>query len=259
MVGGWDGVAEAYAASSAQLCAGTVPTLLESAGAARGVRLLDVGSGTGALSMAAARVGAVVTAVEPDPQMRAHTERTVAGSGVTVLAGALPHLPVTPGYDVTVANFVVNHVPDPRGAVAELARVTRPGGRVQATIWPSGRTVQARLFTDVLDAAGGSPVPLLLSPDEDFARTEEGLAGVFEGAGLAAVTTRLVSWDWRIAPAAFWAGIRAGIGGVGRTYTSQSAAVRARMDAAYDDLRGPLMDGGELVLPSTAVLAVGVA
>ena len=47
-------------------------------------------------------------------------------------------LPFADGtFHAVTANFVVNHVPDPRGAVRDLARVLRPGGRVAMTIWPA--------------------------------------------------------------------------------------------------------------------------
>ncbi len=38
-----------------------------------------------------------------------------------------------------LANFVVNHVGLPRAALAELRRVTVPGGRVAVTAWPQPR------------------------------------------------------------------------------------------------------------------------
>ena len=39
-------------------------------------------------------------------------------------------------FDVVLANFVVNHVGQPRAALAELRRVAVPGGRVAVTAWP---------------------------------------------------------------------------------------------------------------------------
>ena len=66
-----------------------------------------------------------MVAVDPDPDM----------AGLTV---GLPDLPFEDGaFDLVVAAFVVNHLDDPRAGVAEMARVTAPGGRVVATIWPS--------------------------------------------------------------------------------------------------------------------------
>jgi len=41
---------------------------------------------------------------------------------------ALPHLPFTAGsFDAAAANYVLNHVGDPRTGVAELVLVARPG------------------------------------------------------------------------------------------------------------------------------------
>jgi hypothetical protein len=129
---------------------------------------------------------------------------------------------------------------------------------VVVTGWPSGRSAQARLFQDVLAAAGGTPPPgQRLPPALDYPRSTDGLAGLLREAGLRDVAARTEAWDWRIDPAALWAGVRAGVGGIGHTYTSQPEEVRRRMDAAYDDLRSPLMDAGLLVLPSTGILATG--
>ena len=38
-------------------------------------------------------------------------------------------------FDAVVAGFVVNHLPRPERALAEFARVVRPGGRVAVTVW----------------------------------------------------------------------------------------------------------------------------
>lgn len=118
----WSGVAEAYRVSFAPLCAGTLPRLL--ADAAPG-RLLDVGCGAGDLVRLALDAGRDAVGADLDPEMVAMTD--ALGPGRAVLA-ALPALPWADGaFGAVVANFVVNHVPDPRAAVAELARVAAPG------------------------------------------------------------------------------------------------------------------------------------
>jgi len=260
----WTGVADAYAATFAQLCTGAFPAVLEAAGLERGDRVLDVGAGTGELARALVGLGATVTAVEPDQDMVDLCSASTRELAVDVRRGGLPDLPVPDAsYDVVVANFVINHVDDPRAAVSALARAARPDGRVVATIWPSGTTEQARLFAAVMEAGGAIPVASTRLPAKlDFERSEAGLAGLFEYAGLTDITARTVTHDWRVAPETFWSGVKAGIGGIGQTYVGQPPDVQARMDDAFARLSVPLTDdlsdGGELVLRSPAVLATGL-
>ncbi|HEY3015954.1 MAG TPA: class I SAM-dependent methyltransferase [Nocardioides sp.] len=256
----WAGVADAYAATFARLCAGAIPAVIDASEIAYGDRVLDVGAGTGELATALVELGATVTAVEPDQDMAALCARRTRDLAVDVRLGGLPDLPVPDAsYDVVVANFVVNHVDDPRAGLRSLVRAARPDGRVVATIWPSGTTDQARLFKQVMEAAGATPpTSTRLPPELDFERSETGLADLFEYAGLTDITTRATAHDWRVRPEVFWAGVGAGIGVIGRTYLAQETDVRRRMDAEFDRLRAPLMDGEELVLPSPAVLATGL-
>ena len=257
---GWSAVAGAYADTFAPLCGGTLGPLLAAAGvsgAEPGLRVLDVGAGTGDLAAAALAAGAEVTAVDPDPDMLA-LARERAPRARLGRAG-LPVLPFADAaYDVVLANFVVNHVREPRAGVRELARVAAPGGRVAVTIWPSGQNVQSRLWAAVIEESGAVPPPALTLPaDQDFPRTCAGLAALLAGAGLREVEAAPVRWTHWTDPRALWRGAAAGVGGIGTTVTSQSAEVRERMEAAYDRLVVPLVHDGVLRLDTEALLAIG--
>jgi SAM-dependent methyltransferase len=254
---GWADVATAYAATFAPLCAGTFEPLLSAVRVRAGLRVLDVGAGTGELAVRARALGAEVTAVDPDAGMVDLTFRVLAGGRVR--QAGLPHLPFADGaFDAVLANFVVNHVPDPRAGVRELARVTAPGGRVGMTIWPSGQNTQSRLWAAVVAESGAVAPPAVgLPADRDFPRTSQGLARLLAGAGLRDVETRPVRWVHRTEPDALWRGAAAGVGGIGTVVTSQSDELRDAMRAAYDRLVLPLVEDGELVLPTEALLASG--
>lgn len=258
---GWSAVAEAYRDTFAPLCAGTTQAVLRAAGLHAEVdprvRVLDVGAGTGDLAAAALRAGASVTLVDPDPQMLAVAARTAPGADAHQTG--LPDLPLPDDcFDAVLANFVVNHVADPRAGVRELARVARPGGRVVTTIWPSGQNAQSRLWAAVIEASGATPVPSTRLPEEmDFPRTVRGLAGLMSQAGLQRVCAGTIHWEHRGDADALWRGAEAGIGGIGTTVVAQTEAVRARMRAAYERLVAPLLDEGELAFRTTALLAVG--
>ncbi|NUR00602.1 MAG: methyltransferase domain-containing protein [Streptomyces sp.] len=71
----WAGQADAYAASFAKLCAYPAPGLLDADGVREGVRVLDVGTGTGTAAAVACERGAKVTAVDAEPAMVARAAR----------------------------------------------------------------------------------------------------------------------------------------------------------------------------------------
>jgi len=95
-------------------------------------RVLDLGAGTGKLTAGLAALELDVTAVEPDPEMRAELERIVPS--VTSLAGQAERIPL-PDTDVD-AVFVGQafHWFDVPAAMPEIARVLRPGG-VLVPMW----------------------------------------------------------------------------------------------------------------------------
>jgi SAM-dependent methyltransferase len=93
--------------------------------------VLDVGAGTGRLSLAVVALGHRVVAVEPDAAMRAIAEGHLPGR---TLAGTAESLPVGDGtYDVVVAGQAY-HWFDREQALPEIARVLRPGGTL-GLVW----------------------------------------------------------------------------------------------------------------------------
>lgn len=223
------GVAAAYRSSFATLCAGTVDRLLADA---TGARLLDVGSGTGDLAAAATVPGRTVVAVDADPGMVALTRAAVPGQA---LLAALPDLPFDDeAFDAVTANFVVNHVADPRAAVRELARVTRAGGRVAMTSWTTAPPAWGGLVGGVFAAAGAvAPPAARLAPELDFERSPDGLAGLAVAAGLEPLTVTELRWTWEVAADALWAGVAGGVAGPGRTFLAQTAEVQDAATAAF--------------------------
>lgn len=257
----WNGVAAAYRRSFATLCAGTDETLVEATGPAHGH--LDVGCGTGSLALAAARHGRRVIAVDPDPDMVAMTRGAVSTSGVSldVLDAGAPTLPLDDGsVDAVTANFVVNHVPDPRSSVRDLARVAAPSGRVAMTIWPASPGPHLAAYANATEEADAVHVPSArLAPERDFERSPAGLTDLAEDAGLRTERAEEVHWTWRVTADALLAGIAGGIAGPGRIHQAQTEAVRARIEERVRELWAPYSaEDGVLGFPVTAVLVVAV-
>ncbi len=113
-------------------------TLVRQLGAPAGRRWLDVGCGTGALT------SAVLTAADPAEVVGADPSEgflKTARAGVTdpratfTLADARSLPFPDDRFDVVVSGLVLNFVPEPARAAAEIARVTVPGGLAATYLW----------------------------------------------------------------------------------------------------------------------------
>jgi len=107
--------------------------ILDMMGELAGARVLDAGCGDGALVCAAAWRGADLTGIDPDPAMLAAARSRAVKAGVraTFLEGRVERLPFPDAsFDVVASITVLCFVPDAAGAVREMARVLRPGGRL---------------------------------------------------------------------------------------------------------------------------------
>jgi SAM-dependent methyltransferase len=95
--------------------------------------LLDVGCGDGALALELARRGAIVTGLDADPVMIAAARRRteIEGTQLHLVEGQAEKLPFADAaFDLIVAVTVFCFVRDAERAVAEMARVLKPGGRL---------------------------------------------------------------------------------------------------------------------------------
>jgi SAM-dependent methyltransferase len=147
--------------------------------------------------------GAEVTAVDADPGMIAAAARVIPG--VKFRVAALPALPFDDvQFDSVLANFVINHVGRPLSALAEMRRVTAPGGHVAITIWPQPPSPGVALLTRAIRDCGGDRRAGKLAPQDDFPRTEAGFRGLVQAAGLHAAIYKSINWDFVVPPADWW-------------------------------------------------------
>lgn len=102
-----------------------------------GARVLDVATGTADLALLVARTveDAVVTGVDPSTKMLERGKEKVASRAleerIELVPGDAEELPFADAsFDAALIAFGIRNVPDRVRALAEMARVTRPGGRV---------------------------------------------------------------------------------------------------------------------------------
>ena len=199
-----------------------------------GDRVLEVGSGLGELARAMGRLSGVrVVAVERSPEQLAEARRAAfdAGEGglVDFREGDARQLPLADSergaFDVAHTRFLVEHLPDPVSAVAEMVRAVKPGGRIVLEdddhdvlrLWPEppGLRTLWTAYVRTYDRIGNDPyvgrrlVSLLVSAGArpvrnqwlffgscsghaDFGTHAENLAGVLESARAAILEAEIL-------------------------------------------------------------------
>ncbi len=167
----FDVAAEAYDQFMGRFSQPLAAPFLALAGLAPGDRAVDVGCGPGALTEPlVSLLGADrVSAVDPSAPFVAAVETRLPG--VDVRRGSAEDLPFDDdSFDAALASLVVHFMTDPVAGLREMARVTRPGGRVLASVW---------------DHAGGAgPLSTFWQGVRDLepgAHDESGLSGTLEG------------------------------------------------------------------------------
>ncbi|MGH7543928.1 MAG: class I SAM-dependent methyltransferase [Gemmatimonadota bacterium] len=102
-----------------------------------GEAVLDVGCGTGELLAAVAEraPGTSLAGVDLSPGMLAVARRKLGGRA-TLVAGDAGRLPFPDRcFDQVLSSSALHYWPDPGAGLAEIDRVTKPGGRVTITDW----------------------------------------------------------------------------------------------------------------------------
>ena len=188
---------------------------LRRAGLRSGMRFLDVAAGSGALSIPAARLGAQILAVDLSSIMlerlkaRAHQEglkletRVMDGHALELKENT---------FDISGSQFGVMLFPDmPRG-ISELARVTKPGGRVLMNVYGDPHKIEffgffVSAIQSVIPSFEGPPMDPLPLPFQ--LQDPERLRQEFAKAGLKNISVETITeklefqsgkqlWDWLV-------------------------------------------------------------
>ena len=251
---GWSERAATFETLVARATAHAIEPLLDAAAVTAGTRVLDVGCGLGSLAAAAAARGARATGVDLADGMleaarRRHPELEFA-------RGDVEALPFADGsFDAVAAAFVVNHLPDPERGAAELARVTRSGGRVAVAMWgPLDEVALLGLPTAAVTALGLGEDAVPAGPSAERFTDAGELTALLTGAGLADVTLREVSFTLHAAGfEELWAGVLGGTVRVGTRLATAPERARAELER----LAEPLRAGDGYDLPTLVRIAAG--
>ena len=99
-----------------------------------GLKVADVGTGTGILALELAAIGCQVVAIDSSEAMLEAAARKLEDAGCDTVAlrqAEASDLPLADGeVDAAFAHMVLQYLEEPDAAIREMARVVRPGGRV---------------------------------------------------------------------------------------------------------------------------------
>jgi ubiquinone/menaquinone biosynthesis C-methylase UbiE len=159
---------------------------------AAGLRWADIGCGTGAFSQlvfdrcAPSRLDGL----DPSEEQLDYARTRLSGKAAHFVRGDATALPwADNSFDVAVMALVIFFVPDPAKGVAEMARITKPGGVVCAYAWdiPGGGFPVAPL-QDGMRAVG---IKVVMPPSADASRLQR-MGELWTEAGLVDVETRVL-------------------------------------------------------------------
>jgi SAM-dependent methyltransferase len=234
---------------------------MEHVGLRPGEAILDVGCGTGSLTALLSRRPEphAVTGIDIAwPFVRfAARHRDDRLSFIVGDACALPLADAT--FDRTLSLLALNFVSNPARALAEMHRVTKPGGQIGVAVWDfGGGLVYQRLFWDTaaaLDPAAGRArakqysAPLLAKGALDAALAAAGFAGVAGGS----LTIRMDYANF----ADYWEPIAKATGPVGDYVRSVEPGLMAEIKAKIREAYLSGLGDGPRSMAAAAWVAVG--
>ena len=113
---------------------------------------LDVGCGTGSLTRLVLETHQPkeIVAIDPSSDFISHVQRSITDPRVHFKIGMAQSLELDAhSMDAVVSGLVLNFVPQPKAAISEMMRVTKPGGRIGVFVWDYAEGMQMlRYFWD---------------------------------------------------------------------------------------------------------------
>jgi len=165
-IGVWDQISQLYVREIDRRFSSVVEAVINRASLRVGERVLDLGTGTGAVALrAAAAVGAggSVVGVDISQEMLARARQTTATldlQNVDFVEGRAEAIPAEPAtFDVVLASLSLMYVIDRAAGAREISRVLRPAGRFVAAVWAGAASSDIVLFQQTAGRFAPPPVP----------------------------------------------------------------------------------------------------
>ena len=128
------------------------PHFVRFAGVRDGDSVLDIGSGTGALTAAVMEVtpSSRIVGIDPSAPYVSLARSQHASARISFEVGDAQQMRFeAASFDRVLSLLVVNFIPDARKALGEMKRVTRPKGTIAAAVWDYGEGMEMlRVFWD---------------------------------------------------------------------------------------------------------------
>ena len=218
----------------------------------KGLRWLDVGCGNGAFTeeIIARCAPGTVMAIDPSDEQLAFARTRPAAKLAKFEVGDAQKLSFGDAtFDVAIMALVLAFLLDPAKAVAEMARVVRPGGWVATYMWDilNGGAPTTPIYTAIESL--GSTLPVRPNP---AASRLEAMHGFWEMAGLEAIETRVIRIPVRYADFDdFWDSNTVPVGPQGKVIAGMSPAAREQLRTRLREFL-PAASDGRIVYESFA-------
>jgi len=254
---GWERVADKYDSTWASSTRQFIPPLLDAADVSGKMSILDVGCGPGYVSAAVTGRGALPIGLDFAAEMIALARKMFPG--IEFREGDAQNLPFPDAtFDRVLANFALLHLANPERAMAEAARVLKPGGRFAFTTWAKiSENPFVKIVDDAIQAHANLDVDLPPGPPFYLFEDEEGFREVLARAGFDGASmnfkVHFIEWNVPSARFVFDAELNAGVRTAGLLARQTPEALR-KIQSAIEKSVQPYAKGDGFAIPKAAYI-----
>jgi ubiquinone/menaquinone biosynthesis C-methylase UbiE len=218
----------------------------------KNLRWIDIGCGTGVFTEELIRHCSPASVIAIDPsadQLAFARERPGLAIAEFSVGDAQDIRFEDNSFDIAVMALVLHFVPDPYKALAEMARVVRPGGWMTSYVWDYeiGGSPTAPLVAALASLGFGSP-----APPSAKATSLPVLQELWQSAGASEIETRVIPIPVTFASFdEFWRSLSGPVGPVGKAIAEMSGDSVERLRSRLQE-RAPIQADGRVVYQARA-------
>lgn len=254
---GWNRVHEGYHSHWEHLTTQAIPPMLEAAGAAEGRFVLDVASGPGYVSEAAASRGAKTFGLDISERMVELASQIYPDLEFQI--GDAEALPFQDGtFDAVLINFGILHFPDPDKALAEAHRVLKTGGCIGFTAWAGPEGSAIGIAMGAIAEEGSLDVDLPAGPPIFRFADHTECERVLSELGFQEISCSDLMLTWRLPrPDALMSSFQQATARTAGLINAQDQSRLPAIQAAMTEKCRPYVKGDRTELPMPAMLTTG--